>query len=75
MPGCASSTCARTETPESSSTCAMRRTEVIARVSSPAPGALTGALTFKALYRARALLMTGEMPTIRYNPSARDSDR
>jgi uncharacterized membrane protein len=52
-----------------------RGTEVIARVSSPAPGALTGALTFKALYRARALLMTGEVPTIRYNPSARDSDR
>jgi uncharacterized membrane protein len=52
-----------------------RGTEVIARVSSPAPGALTGALTFKALYRARALLMTGEVPTIKYNSSARDSDR
>ena len=52
-----------------------RGTEVIARVTSPAPGALTGALTFKALYRARALLLTGEVPTIKYNPSARDSDR
>jgi uncharacterized membrane protein len=52
-----------------------RGTEVIARVTSPAPGALTGALTFKALYRARALLLTGEVPTVQYNPSARDSDR
>ena len=52
-----------------------RGTEVIARVGSPAPGALTGTLAFKALYRARALLMTGEVPTIRYNPSARDSNR
>lgn len=52
-----------------------RGTEVIARVSSPAPGALTGVLTFKALYRARALLTTGEVPTIRHNPSARASDR
>ena len=52
-----------------------RGTEVIARVSGPAPGALTGALTFKALYRTRALLMTGEVPTLEYNPSARDSDR
>lgn len=50
-------------------------TEVIARVSSPAPGALTGPLIFKALYRARALLMTGEVPTIKFNPSARESAR
>lgn len=50
-------------------------TEVIARVSSPAPGALTGPLVFKALYRARALLMTGEVPTIKFNPSARESAR
>jgi uncharacterized membrane protein len=52
-----------------------RGTEVIAQVSSPAPGALSGVLTFKALYRARALLMTGEVPTIRHNPSARASNR
>jgi hypothetical protein len=52
-----------------------RGTEVIARATSPAPGVLTGPLTFKALYRARALLMTGEVPTIKHNPSARDSDR
>ncbi|WP_197381584.1 SRPBCC family protein [Mycolicibacterium mengxianglii] len=50
-------------------------TEVIARVSSPAPGLLTGPLIFKALYRARALLQTGEIPTITPNPSARKSDR
>jgi uncharacterized membrane protein len=52
-----------------------RGTEVIARVVSPSPGMLSGSLTFKALYRARALLMTGEIPTIEHNPSARDSDR
>jgi len=52
-----------------------RGTEVIARVTSPGPGALTGVATFKALYRARALLMTGEVPTIKENPSARASDR
>jgi uncharacterized membrane protein len=52
-----------------------RGTEVIARVSSPAPGALTGALAFKALYRARALIMTGEVPTIKHNPGARASER
>jgi|SoiMetStandDraft_5_1073268.scaffolds.fasta_scaffold143130_2 uncharacterized membrane protein len=52
-----------------------RGTEVIAQVTSPGPGALSGALAFKALYRARALLLTGEVPTIEYNPSARNSDR
>jgi uncharacterized membrane protein len=50
-------------------------TEVLARVSSPAPGRLTAPLTYKALYRARALLHTGELPTIKHNPSARQSDR
>jgi uncharacterized membrane protein len=50
-------------------------TEVIARVSAPAPGLLTGPLTFKALYRARALLQTGEIPTLTRNPSARNSPR
>jgi hypothetical protein len=52
-----------------------RGTEVIARTTGPGPAALAGVLTFKALYRARALLMTGEVPTITSNPSARDSDR
>lgn len=54
---------------------AERGTEVIARVSDPAPGLLAGPLIFKALYRARALLQTGEVPTISHNPSARRSDR
>jgi uncharacterized membrane protein len=52
-----------------------RGTEVLARVSSPAPGALTGPLMYKVLYRARATLLTGEVPTIAWNPSARDSNR
>ncbi|MHC9291556.1 hypothetical protein ACRCUN_03770 [Mycobacterium sp. LTG2003] len=52
-----------------------RGTEVVARVTAPGPGALTGLLTYKALYRARALLQTGEVPTIARNPSARDSSR
>jgi uncharacterized membrane protein len=52
-----------------------RGTEVVARVSAPAAGLLTGPLTFKALYRARAVLQTGEIPTIRRNPSARNSPR
>jgi uncharacterized membrane protein len=50
-------------------------TEVTLRVKSPAPGLLSGALAYKALYRARALLQTGEIPTIRKNPSARKSAR
>lgn len=52
-----------------------RGTEVIAKASAPAPGALTGLVIYKALYRARALLQTGEVPTIKHNPSARDSRR
>ncbi|BBY26758.1 hypothetical protein [Mycolicibacterium sediminis] len=52
-----------------------RGTEVIARISTPAPGVLTGVLLYKALYRARALLQTGEVPTLQCNPSARDSTR
>ncbi|MCV7432909.1 hypothetical protein [Mycolicibacterium bacteremicum] len=50
-------------------------TEVIGRISAPAPGVLTGPLLYKALYRFRALLLTGEIPTIARNPSARDSQR
>ena len=50
-------------------------TEVTLRVKSPVPGLLSGALAYKALYRARALLQTGEVPTIRKNPSARESAR
>ncbi|OBI24212.1 hypothetical protein [Mycobacterium sp. E2238] len=50
-------------------------TEVTLRVTSPAPGLLAGGAAFKALYRLRALMQTGEVPTIRLNPSARKSAR
>lgn len=50
-------------------------TEVTLRVKAPAPGLLSGAAAFKVLYRLRALLQTGEVPTIRSNPSARNSAR
>lgn len=52
-----------------------RGTEVVARANAPLPGLLTGALIYKALYRARALLQTGEVPTIKRNPGARNSPR
>jgi uncharacterized membrane protein len=50
-------------------------TEVTLRVSTPAPGLLSGAAAFKVLYRLRALMQTGEVPTIQSNPSARKSAR
>jgi uncharacterized membrane protein len=50
-------------------------TEVTLRTKTPAPDLLSGALAFKLLYRCRALLQTGEVPTIRNNPSARPSAR
>ncbi|GFG65243.1 hypothetical protein MKUB_27330 [Mycobacterium kubicae] len=50
-------------------------TEVTLHVKTPAPGMLTGAAAFKLLYRLRALLQTGEVPTIKSNPSARNSAR
>lgn len=50
-------------------------TEVTLRVKAPAPALLSGAVTFKILYRLRALMQTGEVPTIRSNPSARTSAR
>jgi hypothetical protein len=50
-------------------------TEVTLRLKTPAPALLSGALAFKALYRARALLQTGEMPTLKINPSARKAAR
>ncbi|WP_040835498.1 hypothetical protein [Nocardia brevicatena] len=46
-------------------------TEVTIRAMTPAPNLLTGAAAFTALYRARALLQTGEAPTLEHNPSAR----
>jgi uncharacterized membrane protein len=50
-------------------------TEVTLRATTPVPGLLSGAAAFKVLYRIRALLQTGEVPTIRSNPSARASAR
>ncbi|WP_067857336.1 hypothetical protein [Nocardia shimofusensis] len=50
-------------------------TEVNVRMRSPLPGLLTGAMAFKLLYRMRALLQSGEFPTLEYNPSARSGAR
>jgi uncharacterized protein YndB with AHSA1/START domain len=50
-----------------------RGIEVTARISSPAPGMFTGALAYQGLYRARAVMQTGEAPTLKHNPSARSS--
>ncbi|WP_280308620.1 hypothetical protein [Nocardia abscessus] len=50
-------------------------TEVTMRARTPLPDLLTGAATFTALYRARARLQTGEIPTLANNPSARSSAR
>jgi hypothetical protein len=37
-------------------------------------GAAAGALVIKALYRTKALIETGEVPTLERNPSARPGD-
>ncbi|AYF78530.1 hypothetical protein D7D52_37190 [Nocardia yunnanensis] len=50
-------------------------TEVRLHARLPLPGLLTGAAAFTVLYRARALLQTGELPTLHHNPSARTGDR
>lgn len=50
-------------------------TEVTLRATTPAPGLLAGAAAYKVLYRLRALMQTGEVPTLRSNPSARASAR
>ncbi|MBS9375294.1 hypothetical protein [Rhodococcus sp. B50] len=44
------------------------------RAEVPAPDLVTGAWTFTALYRARALMQTGEIPTLQGSPSARESE-
>lgn len=46
-------------------------TEVTMRPETPLPEFLSSLATFAVLYRARALLQTGEVPTLRGNPSAR----
>ncbi|WP_280445722.1 hypothetical protein [Nocardia brasiliensis] len=50
-------------------------TEVTLQVNTPIPDLLMGAADFKVLYRARALLQTGEVPTIAHNPAARAGAR
>ncbi|MCV7343018.1 hypothetical protein [Mycolicibacterium rhodesiae] len=50
-------------------------TELMLRTKTPAPELLSGAAAFTVLYRVRALLQTGEIPTIRRNPSSRASAR
>lgn len=50
-------------------------TEVTLHVEAPAPALLSGAAVFTVLYRLRALMQTGEVPTIKSNPSARKSAR
>ncbi|WP_181697171.1 hypothetical protein [Nocardia sp. GTS18] len=49
-------------------------TEVTIRVTSPLPKQLTGHAAFTALYRARAILQTGEAPTLTHNPSGREQE-
>jgi uncharacterized membrane protein len=48
-------------------------TEVTLEAATPFPDFLTGAALFTVLYRTRALLQTGEVPTLSHNPSARDA--
>ena len=46
--------------------------EVRLRVDLPLPRLAAGAAAFTLLYRLRALLQTGEIPTLRPQPAARD---
>jgi hypothetical protein len=50
-------------------------TEVTLHVEAPGPAFISGAVAYTILYRARALLQTGEVPTLASNPSARRSAR
>lgn len=50
-------------------------TEVTLSVKTAAPALLSGAAAYKVLYRLRALMQTGEVPTFASNPSARKSVR
>lgn len=48
-------------------------TEVTLTTSTAAPDVLTDPVVYTVLYRARALLQTGEVPTLAHNPSARSA--
>ncbi len=50
-------------------------TEATLRLDLPVPGLAAGGLAFTVLYRLRALLLTGEVPTITPQPSARAAER
>lgn len=50
-------------------------TEVTLSLRLPAPNVVLRGAAFKVLYRARALLQTGELPTLTPTPSARPGDR
>lgn len=50
-------------------------TEVTLRAETALPEFLSSPASFAVLYRARALLQTGEVPTLRDNPSARGRGR
>ena len=50
-------------------------TETTVRLALPAPGLAAGAAAYTLLYRLRALLQTGEVPTITPQPAARPSPR
>lgn len=50
-------------------------TEMTLHTRLPVPSLLAGAAAFTLLYRARALIQTGEVPTIAHNPSARPTPR
>ncbi|NAZ82237.1 hypothetical protein GTR02_10450 [Kineococcus sp. R8] len=52
-----------------------RGTEVELSLDLPVPDLAAGAATFTVLYRLRALLQTGEVPTITPQPSARPAQR
>ncbi len=48
-----------------------RGTELTLKAAARLPAFFTASFLFGALYRARALLQTGEVPTLAHNPSAR----
>ena len=50
-------------------------TEATLRLDLPAPGLLAGGLAVTLLYRLRALVQTGEVPTITPQPAARAGER
>jgi uncharacterized membrane protein len=62
--------------PVARGTAVTMRLDVEPRGGAPAPavGAAAGALVLKALYRTKALIETGEVPTLERNPSARPGE-